>query len=447
MIRFTITRLNERHISSEYLATLNDRDYMRFSQHKNSSASLETQREYLNSFNFNSDFLLAITDRKSGEMIATATLRILSDQSLVNIGFLVLKQFGGIGLGKEVLRGLSVWVFELFPLLNQQIGTMRENIGMRKIALAAGFCQDDRIQNNEYIYFLKQKPELPRILESGISDFHIVCNDAGGALQISALANHLFPKATATLTGPAIGIFTRNNPSISNLDVTSNQIANKKILFGSGFYGGLESKMLESSLFSKNYKVVLLDHWVNYRERFNLETLSLPDAFFVTNTRSAELAGEIFPHVLVQRIPDFLLADQKRKFLSEEPLPDSVLFILEPDALVGEGLNYPIGNIEQYLPIIINYCRAHGLTKIILRKHPSQIHIPGLNLNNSISNVELTYSTNDSIVEDFLRAKAVFGFHSSALYASAMLEIETYSFFAGSHKHWTSHFPAILEIG
>lgn len=446
-MRFSISRLNKNHIGDDYLETLNDHEYMRFSQHKNKSASLETQLQYLNSFDFISDFLLAITDRESGEMVATATLRLLSDDALVNIGFLVLKKFEGVGLGKEVLRELSTWVFDLFPLRNQQIGTRHENIGMQRIAIAAGFRVDDRIQNSEFIYFLRQKHELPQILEVGNFGFHVVCNDAGGAFQISALANQLFPEATATLSGPAIGIFARNSPSISILDVTSHLIANKKIIFGSSFYGGLESKLLESDFLGGNYKIVLLDHWVNYRERFNPKNVGLPDAFLVTNTHAAELVSDTFPHTLVKQIPDFLLAEQKRRYLSQESYVDNVLLILEPNALIGEGLNFPIENIEKCLSIIVNYCLAHGLTKIVLRKHPSQILDLFPFFTGDIADVEVEYSANVEIVEDFSSARAVFGFHSSALYASAMLGIETYSFFAGFQNHWTSHFPAILKIG
>jgi RimJ/RimL family protein N-acetyltransferase len=446
-MQFSISRLNEEHICDDYLITLNDPEYMRFSQHKNKSASIESQLEYLKNFDFISDFLLAITDQESGDLVATATLRLLSDEELVNVGFLVLKKFGGMGLGKEILRELSTWVFDLFPLRGQQIGTRHENIGMQRIALAAGFCVDDRIQSSEYVYFLRQVPALPQILEIGNPSFHIVCNDAGGALQISALANQIFPDATATLSGPAVEIFARNSPSISTLDIRSNLIANKKLLFGSGFYGGLESRLLESDLLSGHYKVVHLDHWVNYRKRFNPATKHLPDAFFVTNIRAAELASDIFPYTLVQQIPDFRLAVQKRRYLSQEPNVNSVLLILEPDASVGEGLNFPIGNIEQYLPVVVNYCRAYGLTRIVLRKHPSQIFDIAPGISGSISDVTLEFSSDAEIVEDFLRARAVFGFHSSALYASAMLGIDTYSFFAGSHNHWTNYFPAILKIG
>lgn len=446
-MQFTISRLTGNHIGDGYLETLNDPSYMRYSLNKDKKVTFKSQMEYLNKFDFRSNYLLAISNQKNGELIATATLRLLSNDTIVNIGFLVLKDFGGMGLGREILRTLSAWVFELYPLACQQIGTRRENTAMQRIALAAGFYEDDENESGEYVYFLKQASPLPQIFDFGKSDVHIICNDAGGALHISALANQLFPNATATLSGPAIGIFASNSTAIPNLDITSNLIANKKILFGSGFYGGFESKLLESDILSENFKMVLLDHWVNYKERFNQEVLTLPNAFLVTNTRAAELASEIFPQTLVQQIPDFLFAEQKRKYLSEEPSFDSVLFILEPEASSGEGLDYPIGKIEQYLPVVVNFCRAYGLTNIILRKHPSQILDLNVNFDKSFSKVAINYSSNESLVGDLLRARAVFGFHSSALYASAMLGIETYSFFAGLRAHWTSHFPAILEVG
>jgi RimJ/RimL family protein N-acetyltransferase len=443
-VEFAISRLAENNICEEYLKTLNDPSYMRYSLNKDKEFTFESQVEYLHTFDFKSNYLLAIANRQNGDLVATATLRLIPDGTMVNIGFLVLKHFGGMGLGKKALRALSAWVFELYPLVCQQIGTRRENIAMRRIALAAGFHEDDKIQSSEYVYFFKQEIPLPQILEIGKSDFHIICNDAGGALQISALANQLFPDATATLSGPAVSIFESYSTTISNLEITSDLIASKKIIFGSGFYGGLESKLLESELLSKNYKIVLLDHWVNYKERFNQEVLTLPNAFLTTNRRAAELANEIFPHTLVQQIPDFLFAAQKQKYLSEEPSLDSVLLILEPDALIGEGINYPIGRIEQYLPIVVNFCRAHGVANIILRKHPSQIFDLSLDFDETFSDLEIGYSSNESLVGDLLRSRAVFGFHSSALYASAMLGIETYSFFAGFNSHWTNHFPAIL---
>ena len=40
-MRFLISRLTEPHFSKEYLATLNDPRYMRFSQHKNVQATVE----------------------------------------------------------------------------------------------------------------------------------------------------------------------------------------------------------------------------------------------------------------------------------------------------------------------------------------------------------------------------------------------------------------------
>ena len=444
-MRFLISRLTEPHFSKEYLATLNDPRYMRFSQHKNVQATVESQHEYLKSFDFTNNFLLAITDRVQGSLVATATLRVQPENQVINIGFLVLRSFSGKGLGKDILIELSEWVFELFPLASQQIGTRRENIAMQKISLGAGFHPDKNCENPEYIYFLKPPPPLTRLLEEGAPDFHIVCNDFGGSLHISALAKALGLRATATLSGPACEIFATNNKAISLQQITQELVSNKTILLGSGFYGGPESKALENELLLSNCKVVLLDHWINFKFRFHPNFKYLPDLFFVTNLKAEEFAREIFPNKEVIRIPDFLLAEQKKRFLSQESSPKNLLLILEPNASVGECTNYEIKRLDQYLPVLKNFAEIHGLEKVILRKHPSQALKMDLTITNTPNDIEICESSNESLVEDLLSAGAVFGFHSSALYASSMLGVDTYSFFAGAIGHWTEQFPLIME--
>lgn len=445
-MQFIISRLKENQIGAEYLTTLNDPEYMRFSQQRDKKFTYETQCEYLSTFDFSSNYLLAITDSKRGNLVATATLRLLPESQLINIGLLVLKNFGGQGLGKNILKTLSAWSFELFPTIGQQIGTRRENIGMQKLALSAEFIVDDRFGDSEFIYFLKKAGPITESLIDRHSDFHLICNDAGGAFHISALANALIPGATATLSGPARRIFALNSPSIPDLSITSRFIAKKKILLGSGLYGGMESEILESQLLSSNFKIVLLDHWMNYKERFSPNSQKWPNLFIVTNQYAKEIANTCFPHRQVQCIPDFLLAEQKRKYLSEKASPEELLFILEPDSKVGEGLNYSIGELQKYIPFLIKFAKHNNVEKITLRKHPSHSVIKGLNLNEFDYGIEISYSSNESLMTDLLRAKFVFGFHSSALYTSSRVGVKTYSFFAGAEGHWTKYFPEILEI-
>ena len=445
-MRFIISRLTERHLGEEYLSTLNDSQYMRFSQHAGKLATTETQLEYLRSFDFSQNFLLAITDCRLNKMVATATLRVNPENQLINIGFLIFRNFGGQGMGKEILRSLSSWVFQLFPTQSQVIGTRVENIGMQKIATSADFKLVEALGTDNHVYFLKRPLPLPQSLNFSASNIHIVCNDVGGSQHISALVNALALKATATLSGPAVNVFTKNNSSILTLDVSSNLIAKKIIILGSGFYGGPESRVLEYESFNSNYKIVLLDHWINYKDRFKYDSRHFPNEFFVTNEEAEEIARANFPQVLVTRIPDFLLAEQMRQFLRLEMTLENVLFVLEPDASIGEGVNHKIGNLKQYFPALVNFCQAHSLKKIVLRKHPSQKLDEDLDFSGLPNDVEVCYSTNDSLMEDLSGARAVFGFHSSALYASSMLGVETYSFFAGSEVHWTRHFPLIRKI-
>ncbi len=445
-MRYTISRLTELHFGEEYFSTLNDPIYMRFSQHKNALATVETQREYLRSFDFAENFLLAVMNSRGGELVATATLRVHPENRLINLGFLVLKKFSGRGVGKEVLQVLSAWVFELFPLATQQIGTRSENIAMQRISIGAGFLRDNSGGDCDFVYFLKHPPPLTQLLEEKSQDFHIVCNDFGGSLQLSALAKALKIRATASLSGPGIGVFAKHDNAIPNIELTSDAISNKTILLGSGFYGGPESKVLEDKSLLSIRKLVLLDHWVNYKYRFNPNFEHLPDCFLVTNSEAEKIARETFPRTDVIRIPDFLLAEQKRDYLSREISSSNLLFILEPDALLGECSKYRIGNIENYLPGLLNFAKVRGLEQVVLREHPSQSIESHVDLSKFSEEVGISFSTNENLVQDLSCAGVVVGFHSSALYASSMLGVETYSFFAASENHWTTRFPLILEM-
>jgi RimJ/RimL family protein N-acetyltransferase len=445
-MRFIISRLTKHHVGEEYLSTLNDSQYMRFSQHAGKLATTETQLKYLESFDFNQNFLLAITDCRLNRLVATATLRVNPENQDLNIGFLVLRSFGGQGIGKEIFKSLSSWVFQLFPTLSQVIGTRIENLGMQKIAISADFKLVEELETNNYVFFLKKPPPLPRPLNFGVSNIHVVCNDFGGSQQILALVSALALKASGTLTGPAVNLFTKSNSQISTLDTSSNLISKKIIILGSGFYGGPESRALECENLSPNYKIVMLDHWINYKERFKSDSRHLPNEFFVTNEKAEEIARGNFPQVRVTRIPDFLLAEQMRQYLRQEATLENVLFILEPEASIGEGINHKIGDLKQYFPALLAFCEERGLKKIVLRKHPSQKIDEDLDFRGLPREIEVCHSTNESLVEDLSSACAVFGFHSSALYASSMLGIETYSFFAGSEVHWTRHFPLIRKM-
>ena len=236
-MRFIISRLTQCHFTDEYLSTLNDSQYMRFSQHGDKSATIETQLEYLRSFDFKQNFLLAITDCQLNKLVATATLRVNPENQLINIGFLVFKNFGGQGLGKEILRSLSSWVFQLFPTHSQVIGTRVENFGMQKIAIGADFKSVKEPATDGNVYFIRKPLPLPQRIGFSASNIHIVCNDVGGSQHISALVTALAIKATATLTGPAINVFSKNDSSVLTLDLSSNLIARKNIIVGSGFYG------------------------------------------------------------------------------------------------------------------------------------------------------------------------------------------------------------------
>jgi hypothetical protein len=119
--------------------------------------------------------------------------------------------------------------------------------------------------------------------------------------------------------------------------------------------------------------VAVIDHWVNYRERFarNGDEV-LPDEIWVTDEYALALAREEFPGIPVSLKPNLYLDEQLAK---APPLTDTdqdVLFVAEP-ARSDWGNGTP-GEF-QALEYLLSRRRDAGIprrARIRIRPHPSE---------------------------------------------------------------------------
>ena len=84
-------------INSEYLSTLNDNEYMQFSRHANSLATVESQTAYITGFNNFDNWILGITEKATNTLVGTTNLSFDFVKLTVSIGFLVFMTHRGIG--------------------------------------------------------------------------------------------------------------------------------------------------------------------------------------------------------------------------------------------------------------------------------------------------------------------------------------------------------------
>lgn len=403
-----------------------------------------SENDVFRSIDFTINFLLGLKEHASQKLIGIAILKINRDLDLASIFFVSVEIQKQVQI--ELIKNLSQFTFEIFPSYNQEIQNSGGKYLTEQVLQIEGFNLDIQKSNDQLWVYQKNFHECWNFNSLRNSDLHVISNDAGGAFQISALINELSLSGTASLKGPAVKIFSDRNPGIKKVDLAVNELRHKTLLFGSGFFGGFESMSLESIGSANNSKVVLLDHWMNFKERFSQTNPILPNIFLTTNEVAHQKALSAFPDVQVTRIPDFLLAEYKREFELLGRSPFTILLILEPDAGRGEGLKFPIGNLDKYLKILVTFARNKGISSVVIRRHPSQATEDLYKHAYAIPGIKVEYSTSDSLIGDIRNASVVFGFHSYALYASAMLGVETFSFFAFNKDHWTYWYPEIKGI-
>ena len=409
--------------------------------------SSQTHQENLNleDIDYQSKFLLGIKRYPNDELEGLAILNVLRDKNISVVSF-TSDVFFGEDSYLHLLNAVSSFVFDIFPSCDLEIEVAVGNPPHESLLETIGFCvRKEGVSGGIYVY--TKKSIYSNSLEFlRKTDIHIVASDAGGAFQISALLTEMGLSASASLQGPALEIFRTRNPQVAISAITNSSLRGKTLLLGSSFYGGFESLALEHPNLEDNVKIVLLDHWMNFRNRFKPFNPILPDMLLVTNELAFQKALDEFPAVEVIKTPDFLLAEYKRKFLASTKIRTTVLVLLEPDAKQGEGMNFPIGKLEKYFNKIEEFALLSQISTIVIRKHPSQNDEEIPHTFNSSSGITWENAGSASLIENLESARAVFGFHSYALYASSMLGVETFGFFAAEKNHWTHSYPIIKRV-
>jgi hypothetical protein len=212
-------------------------------------------------------------------------------------------------------------------------------------------------------------------LSSAIGTVSVVCFDAGGAnLVFSFLANERPNKISVYVEGPAVKIFNSFFPNMQCEDDLKSAIEGANILIsGTGWASDLEhdARKLAKSLGIKT--VAILDHWINYNERFiRNQNAVYPDEIWVTDLYAFENAKKKFPNIPIKRIRNYyfetLVFDIQTRSITN---PKDGLYILEP---ARSYWGHSVQGEFQALEFFKNKLDFFNLTAgacIKLRPHPS----------------------------------------------------------------------------
>ena len=136
-MNISIRRFHEKDITEEYLAWLNDKDYMRFSRQAKFEHSKISCIRYLESFDFKANFFFSIYINNI--LVATATAFFESLSNTHDLGFLVGKEFAGKGFGKGIWNHYVDVYLPSIQIVRLTGGTNRLNVPMIKLFTGSGF--------------------------------------------------------------------------------------------------------------------------------------------------------------------------------------------------------------------------------------------------------------------------------------------------------------------
>ena len=150
--RLLITSFQERHLSATYVSWLNDPEAVKFSSQRHVKHTLESCRNYWNSFSGTSNYFWAVETLENKKHIGNMNAYIDVYNNTADIGIIIgEREVWGKGYGLEAWKGVIKFLFEDKGIRKITAGTLSPNIGMMNIALKSGMKEEGRRIKQEII--------------------------------------------------------------------------------------------------------------------------------------------------------------------------------------------------------------------------------------------------------------------------------------------------------
>jgi hypothetical protein len=208
----------------------------------------------------------------------------------------------------------------------------------------------------------------------------LAAHDAGAANIIFGWLK-AFPDLSvrAAMEGPARTIWERTFPDrpLTPLDAALDGAA--QMLSGTGWASRFEHEARQQARRSGIPAIAVVDHWVNYRQRFvrNGDEL-LPDEIWVSDRYALDIASDEFPDIPVRAFANRYLdaeVEAVRGLDAADPMPAGhrILYALEPVRLAWRGDDLRPGEFQalDYFVSRLDALDIPADAEIRLRPHPS----------------------------------------------------------------------------
>ena len=254
----------------------------------------------------------------------------------------------------------------------------------------------------------------------------IVSHDAGGAEILSSWLSRAHCQASVVAAGPAESIFRRKCPQAEFLSLEDALAKSTWVLCGTGWQSSFERQAIARARNLGKKTVAFLDHWVNYRERFDEGGRSvLPDEIWVGDSDAALIARSLFDQTPVLQQPnpyveDLLVEITGSQFGKSGSVANRVLYVCEPvanHAVAQYGDERHWGYTEHdALRFFLNNVATLGQTvdTITIRPHPSE-QADKYQWADGLSPLLVEFGGKKTLIEETLASDIVVGCESMAM--------------------------------
>lgn len=269
----------------------------------------------------------------------------------------------------------------------------------------------------------------------------IVAHDAGGANILASYCRRKPDNYRYLLQGPAKAIFEKT------LSIESEDNFERFVSECYSFICGTSGKSdLERSIFAQarilnKETTAILDHWINYRQRFLLNgKLVLPNNLITVDRHAYQIAKETFPECKIEEINNPYLEEfynhyKELTLQKENSYKSEILYISEGFSEHKEEDKSGSSKDHKYFKEFLHAKQRLFEPSLALRirLHPSE-DLAKLDQYREIYSDILQSDSSIDLAIDLSRANCVVGISSMALVLSAFCGIPTFSLLSGSKE-------------
>ena len=220
--------------------------------------------------------------------------------------------------------------------------------------------------------------------------YAVVAHDAGGAELLSSYVRQHSLYSHFVLEGPAIAIFERKLGPLQLVDLQWAIANSDELICSTSWQSDLEVNAISQAKSAHKKSVAILDHWLNYKERFERNGITTrPNQILVCDETANKLAIDFFPDIEITQVDNPYLLDvavEFRQYYNDNPILAKrgcrVLYLGEnisdhAMARYGDSMYFGYSEETALSYFIKNIDKLNlGITEIAVRPHPSEKGMP-----------------------------------------------------------------------